>query len=107
MKKLIVQFMFAMVIGVAMVSLSYAADLTESPTPKTVKGDLLKIEGEFYVVKEMSGKEIRLHVDKTTALDGAIKVGDKVEVQATEPPRPYKSGFVDHAVSIKHVQPTK
>ena len=34
MKKLIVQFMFAMVIGVAMVTLSYAADLTESPTPK-------------------------------------------------------------------------
>jgi hypothetical protein len=96
MKKLIVQFMFAMVMGVAMVSLSYAADLTESPTPKTVKGDLLKIEGEFYVVKEMSGKEIRLHVDKTTALDGAIKVGDKVEAQATEK---------NHAASIKHVQP--
>ena len=96
-----------LVIGVAMVSLSYAADLTESPAPKTVKGDLLKIDGEFYVVKEMAGKEIRLHADKTTVLDGAIKVGDKVEVQTTESSRPYKSGFVDHAVSIKHVQPTK
>ena len=98
MKKLIVQFMFAMVIGVAMVSLSYAADLTESPAPKTVKGDLLKIDGEFYVLKDMAGKEIRLHADKTTVLDGAIKAGDKVEVQATEK---------DHAVSIKHIQPTK
>ena len=48
------------------------------------------------MVKEMSGKEIRLHVDKTTALDGAIKVGDKVEAQATEK---------NHAASIKHVQP--
>ena len=74
---------------------------TESPTPKTIKGDLLKIDGEFYVVKDMAGKEIRLHADKTTVLDGAIKAGDQVEVQATEPPRPYKSGFVDHAVSIK------
>ena len=107
MKKLIVQFMFAMVIGVAMVSLSYAADLTESPTPKTIKGELLKVDGDFYVVKDMAGKETRLHADKTTVLDGAIHPGDKVEVQAIEPPRPYKSGFVDHAVSIKHVQPTK
>ena len=107
MKKLIVQFMFAMVIGVAMISLSYAAGLTESPTPKTVKGDLLKIEGEFYVVQDMTGKEVRLHADKTTVLDGAIKEGDKVEVQATESSRPFKNGFVDHAVSIKHLRPTK
>ena len=38
----------------------------------------------------------RLHADKTTALDGTIKVGDKVEAQAMEK---------NHAVSIKHVQP--
>ena len=36
------------------------------------------------MVKEMSGKEIRLHVDKTTSLDGSINVGEKVEAQATE-----------------------
>ena len=107
MKSLIVQFMFAMVLGVAMISLSYAADLTESPTPKMITGDLLKIDGDFYVVKDMAGKQTRLHADKTTVLDGTIKVGDKVEVQATDPPRPYKTGFVDHAVSIKHVLPTK
>jgi hypothetical protein len=103
MKNLIARFMFAMVIGVAVVSLSYAAALTESPTPKAIKGDLLKIDGEFYVVKDMAGKEIRLHADKTTVLDDAIKAGDKVQVQATESSRPYKNGFVDHAVSIKHV----
>ena len=107
MKKLIVQLMFAMVVGVAVVSFSYAADLTESPILKTIEGDLLKIDGEFYVVKNMAGKEIRLHADKTTVLDSAIKVGDEVQAQATESSRPYKNGFVDHAVSIKHVQPTK
>ena len=107
MIKLIVQLMFAMVVGVAVVSFSYAADLTESPILKTIEGDLLKIDGEFYVVKNMAGKEIRLHADKTTVLDSTIKAGDKVQVQTTESSRPYKSGFVDHAVSIKHLQPTK
>ena len=98
MKKLIGLFVFALVLSVGMVSLSYAADMTQSSTPRVVKGDLLKIDGEFYVVKEMAGKEIRLHVDKTTTLDGAIKVGDKVEATATEK---------DHAVSIKPAQSAK
>jgi len=95
MKKLISLFIFAVIIGVGMASLSFAADKA-APSTQTVNGDLLKIEGEFYVGKDMSGKEIRLHVDKTTALDGAIKVGDKVEAQATEK---------NHAASIKHVPP--
>ena len=98
MKKLILPFMFAMILGVAMVTLSYAAGDMAAPDSQTVKGDLLKIDGEFYVVKDMAGKEIRLHIDKTSKLDGAFKSGDKVEAQATEK---------EHAMSIKHVQPTK
>jgi len=96
MKKLIGLFIFAVIIGVGMASYSSAADDKAVPSSQTITGDLLKIEGEFYVVKEMSGKEIRLHVDKTTALDGAIKVGDKVEAQATEK---------NHAALIRHVRP--
>ena len=98
MKKLIGLFIFAVIIGVGMASYSYAAGEMAAPSSQTVKGDLLKIDGEFYVVKEMPGKEIRLHVDKTTALDGSINVGEKVEAQATEK---------NHAVSIGHLQPKK
>ena len=95
MKKLIVQFMFAMVIGVAMASLSFAADMA-TPSTQTVKGDLLKIDGEFYVVKDTAGKEVRLHVDKTSQLDGTFKAGDKIEAQATDK---------GHASSIKQATP--
>ena len=95
MKKLIVPFMFAMVIGVAMASLSFAADMA-APSTQTVKGDLLKIDGEFYVVKDTAGKEVRLHVDKTTQLDGTFKAGDKIEAQATDK---------GHASSIKQATP--
>ena len=98
MKKLIVPFMFAMVFGVGMTSLSFAAGDMAEPSTQTVKGDLLKIDGEFYVVKDMAGKEIRLHVDKTSKLEGAFKAGDKIEVQASEK---------NHAVSMKHAQPTE
>jgi exosome complex RNA-binding protein Csl4 len=68
------------------------------PGPQTVKGDVLKMEGEFYTVKDMAGKEIRLHVDKNTELEGSFKAGDQIEARATEK---------DHALSIKHAQPPK
>lgn len=98
MKKFIGLFVFALVLSVGIASLSYAAGDMAAQANQTVNGDLLKIDGEFYVVKEMSGKEIRLHVDKTTILDSSINVGEKVEAQATEK---------NHAVSIRHVQPKK
>jgi len=94
MKKLIGLFVIAMILSVGMATLSYAAADMAAPGSQTVKGDLLKIEGDFYVVKDMAGKEIRLHVDKTSKLEGSFKAGDKVEAQATEK---------DHALSIKHV----
>lgn len=96
MKKLTGLFVIAMILSVGMATLSCATADKAASGSQTVKGDLLKIEGEFYVVQSMSGKENRLHVDKTTMLDGAMKVGDKVEAQATEK---------YHAVSIRHIQP--
>ncbi len=57
-----------------------------------VKGELLKIQGEFYTVKDQSGNEIRLHVNKETKVDGNLNVGDKIEAQRTP------SG---HAISVK------
>jgi hypothetical protein len=96
MKKLIVPFMFAMVLGVGLASFSFAAGDMATPGTQTIKGDLLKIDGDYYVVKDMAGKEVRLHVDKTSQLDGAFKAGDKIEAQATDK---------GHASSIKQATP--
>jgi hypothetical protein len=96
MKKLMLPFMFAMVLGIGMASFSYAAGDMAEPSSQTVKGDLLKIDGEFYVVKDTAGKEVRLHVDKTSQLDGTFKAGDKIEAQATDK---------GHASSIKQAKP--
>ena len=98
MKKLIGPFMLALILGIGMAALSFAAGDMAASDSQTIKGDLLKIDGEFYVVKDMTGKEIRLHVDKTSPLDGTFKTGDKIEAQATDKA---------HASSMKHVQPTK
>ena len=57
-----------------------------------VRGELMNIEGEFYTVKDAEGKEVRVHVDKGTKMDGSFNVGDMIEVQRTLP---------GHALSIK------
>jgi hypothetical protein len=41
-------------------------------------------------------RPLRLHVDKTSQLEGTFKAGDKIEAQATDKA---------HASSMKHVQP--
>ena len=49
----------------------------------TVKGTLMKIDGESYWVKDTNGKEIKLHVDLSTKRDKVI-IGDKVKAYVAE-----------------------
>lgn len=49
---------------------------------KMVSGDLVKIDekGSFYFVKDVKGKEHKIHFDNTTQKTGEIKEGAKVDV---------------------------
>lgn len=52
---------------------------------EVVRGKILKIENEFFTVKNTAGKEVRLHVDKNThrgqvnLKDEEFKEGDRIE----------------------------
>jgi uncharacterized protein YdeI (BOF family) len=46
-----------------------------------LQGHLLKIDGDFYIVKDAAGNEVRVRVSKDTVLDKRIKGGDKIDVQ--------------------------
>ena len=95
MKRLMTLLMFTLISSIWIATLSYAAG------SKIVEGDLLKIEGEFYTVHDTAGHEVRLHVDKTTHLEGGeFKVGDKVEAYVTD------QGHARYMYHIKHLQPT-
>ena len=92
MKRLFGWLAFAAILSVGMAPLTSAAEEMAAPDSMIVKGDLLRIDGEFYVVKDTSGKEVRLHVDGTSKLEGTFKAGDKIEAQASDK---------GHALSIK------
>ena len=57
--------------------------IKERLTKDTVKGTLMKIDGEYYWIKDSDGKEIKIHVDKSTKLDKVVE-GDHVKAYITE-----------------------
>ena len=57
--------------------------LGERFTKDTIKGTLMKMDGEYYSIKDTDGKETRIHVDKSTKLDKVV-VGDKVKAYITD-----------------------
>jgi hypothetical protein len=58
-------------------------DLKERLMKDAVKGTLMQINGEHYVIKDENGKEVRVHVDSSTKLDKVVK-GDRVKAYITE-----------------------
>lgn len=55
-------------------------DKDRSVSGKEVKGEIVKIDGENYVVKEASGAEVRMHVNASTEKNSKMtpKVGEHV-----------------------------
>ncbi len=58
-----------------------------SPGPvgrtESIEGEVLRIEGNIYVVKGTAGKELRLHVDKHTNIDGNLASKDLIIARAS------------------------
>ena len=90
--KLIVILMIQALVSFGMATEGMTADPSQDRADQIVKGDVLLKEGEFYVIKDITGHEVRVHVSSETKLDGAIKTGDKIEAKVTSD---------GHAISIR------
>ena len=49
--------------------------------PAVVTGELLKIEGKNYVVKDPSGKEVTFQLDQRTKMNARPNVGDQIRAE--------------------------
>ena len=91
-----IKFLIAMLMGGLLgfgLGMTYAADpmaekeasptIKERLTKDTIKGTLMKVEGEYYVIKDDDGKQHRIHVDKSTKLDKVLP-GDLVKAYVTD-----------------------
>lgn len=48
-------------------------------SPQTIKGDLLSIKGDVYLVKDISGRFVYLRVDKNTKRERMLVPGERIE----------------------------
>jgi len=46
---------------------------------QTIKGDLLSIKGDVWVIKDIFGRLVYLHVDKNTKRERMLVPGEKIE----------------------------
>ena len=49
-----------------------------------IQGDVLRVEGDTYFIKELGGKERSLRTDATTMKAEKIQVGDRIEAKIDE-----------------------
>jgi len=54
------------------------------PGTKSLKGEVLRVEGPNYVVRGEDGKEVSLHTDSTTVKTGDISQGYSIEAQVND-----------------------
>jgi len=77
---------YAMVLvlwGFSTVPLSFSGTeqhLSTPPPPPSFEADLLRINGNRYVVKDSAGVERQVLVEKDTEIFGQAKAGDRIQV---------------------------
>ncbi len=69
----------------------------QSTDGKMITGEVLRIEGDNYFVKGPDGKEVRMHIDKTTEKIGSFKQGDRIEAKVNDE---------NHALSMRSARGT-
>jgi hypothetical protein len=83
---LMMPILLTLILLFAVVTHADALEGSQSTAPSVVNGDVLYWESEEeLVVKEVSGREVRLHVTAETKIEGVaggrLKTGDKIAAQ--------------------------
>ena len=83
MKRLLSVLAILCVFGLTTVSFVQSAPTINEGSP-VIQGTLMEIDGPFYVIMDSSGKEQRVHVDKSTMIIGKVQPGAQVKAEVTK-----------------------
>jgi len=50
----------------------------------TIKGEVLRVDGDDYLIKQSNGKEVKYRVDSGTEMSEPIGRGDRIEAKVRE-----------------------
>ena len=63
---------------------------------RTIRGEVLHVEPDYYLVRELDADLLRLHIDKNTQSTATISQGDRIEAKVNEQ---------NHPLSIRSYHP--
>jgi ketosteroid isomerase-like protein len=61
----------------------HVTGIKRSPAGYAVEGELIKAEGDVYIVTDGPGKNVQLRLTKDTKGEGTFKIGDKIRAEFT------------------------
>jgi hypothetical protein len=61
----------------------------------TIKGEVLHVERDNYLVKQSDGRQVRLQIDESTQMTGNISQGERIEARVYDE---------HHALSIRQAE---
>src|SRR5688572_12267776 len=67
----------------------------------TIKGEVLRINGDNFVIQRFNGQEVRLHTDANTQRTEGIRRGDYIEAQVSDV---RDMNDEKHVRSIRHIE---
>ena len=76
---IVLLFSLSFVVPSAMAQVEMFSQMKVEMSPQTIKGDLLSIKGDVYVIKDRSGRLVYLYVDKNTKRERMVAPGEKIE----------------------------
>lgn len=82
MKRLFTVLALLCVFGLTTTSFVHSAPTSPEGSP-IVQGTLMEIDGAFFVILDSSGKEQRVHVDKSTLIIGNVQLGAQVKAEVS------------------------
>jgi uncharacterized protein YdeI (BOF family) len=83
-------------LSVGKATITFAAELIGPSAPgssgggdvggadETLQGEVLKIDGDKYVVRDVSGNNVSFRINERTKMEVTPQVGDKIEAIVTE-----------------------
>ena len=83
MKRLLSLLALLCAFGFSTASIVHSAPTVQESSP-VVQGTLMEIDGSFFVIMDSTGKEQRVHVDKSTIIIGKVQPGVQVKAQLTK-----------------------
>ena len=74
---------------------------------RTIIGEVLRVEGGNYFIKDRDGKQVRLQTDKTTEILRPIQQGDQIEAMVTDQNHTQKLHLLDRGTEGSYSNETR